>query len=161
MRKEILSILISLIMIAGMTPVFSFATEGDETDPTETVESTQPVEMDEVTEPAEADEVTEPEAADETVTPADQEEPEPVFEAKGDDAITPLEPDHPGAARVENIGQYGKSMKIYGIYLKRKNGSADSGDEYGDAVLIESNGKYLLMDCGSNSLSEASGSHPF
>lgn len=40
------------------------------------------------------------------------------------------------------------SMKIYGIYMKRASGSARSSDRYGDAVLIESGGKYLLMDTG-------------
>ena len=53
------------------------------------------------------------------------------------------------------------SMKIYGIYLSQ-NSSQDIEDddndevEYGDAVLLESNGEYLLMDAGaeytSNSL---------
>ena len=40
------------------------------------------------------------------------------------------------------------SMKIYGIYMHRENGVIAPNDNYGDAVLIESNGNYLLMDCG-------------
>ena len=41
-----------------------------------------------------------------------------------------------------------QQMNVYGIYLKRNSGSAKSSDRYGDAVLIESNGEYLLMDTG-------------
>jgi len=40
------------------------------------------------------------------------------------------------------------SINIYGIYMKRNSGSAVSSDRYGDAVLVESNGEYLLMDTG-------------
>lgn len=40
------------------------------------------------------------------------------------------------------------SMTIYGLYLQRDGASAVTTDRYGDAVLIESNGQYLLMDTG-------------
>lgn len=40
------------------------------------------------------------------------------------------------------------SMNIYCIYMKRASGSAVSSDRYGDAVLVKSGGKYLLMDTG-------------
>ena len=147
-------------MVFSMTPVFSFAAEGDENEATETPETMQPVEVEEPAEPEvteEPEEPTEPAETDESISQTEQEEPEATFEAKADTVVIP---DHLGAARVENIGQYRKSMRIYGIYLKRKSGSANPGDQYGDAVLIESNGKYLLMDCGSNSLGDSSGSHP-
>ena len=144
-------------MVFSMTPVFSFAADGDENEATETTETTQPAEVEEPAEPEVTEETTEPAETDEAASQTEQEDPEATFEAKADTVVVP---DHLGAARVENIGQYRKSMRIYGIYLKRKSGSANSGDEYGDAVLIESNGKYLLMDCGSNSLGGSSGSHP-
>ncbi len=44
----------------------------------------------------------------------------------------------------------GANINIYAIYMKRDSGRAVSSDRYGDAVLIESNGKYLLMDTGAN-----------
>lgn len=157
MKKAIISYILCVMMVFSMTPIFSFAAEGDENDVTETPETTQPVEVEESAEPEVTEENTEPIEIDETEPQTDQEEPEATFEAKADTVVVP---DHMGAARVENIGQYRKSMRIYGIYLKRKSGSAYSGDQYGDAVLIESNGKYLLMDCGSNSLGGKNGSHP-
>ena len=43
----------------------------------------------------------------------------------------------------------GANINIYAIYMTRDDGKAVSSDRYGDAVLIESNGKYLLMDTGS------------
>ena len=145
------------MMVFSMTPVFSFAADGDENEVAETPETTQPAEVDEPAEPEMTEETTEPAETDEAISQTEQEEPEATFEAKADTVVVPK---HLGAARVENIGQYRKSMRIYGIYLKKKSGSAKPGDEYGDAVLIESNGKYLLMDCGSNSLGGSSGSHP-
>ena len=53
-----------------------------------------------------------------------------------------------GAARQEDLSQYTPTMKIYAIYMHRASGARNSSDRYGDAVLIESNGKYLLMDTG-------------
>ena len=47
----------------------------------------------------------------------------------------------------------GNEMKIYGIYLKANNGQeeyAKSENEYGDAVILESAGEYLLMDTGAS-----------
>ena len=40
------------------------------------------------------------------------------------------------------------SMTIYAIYMQRANGNENDQDRYGDAVLIKSAGKYLLMDTG-------------
>lgn len=142
-----------------MTPALSFAAEGDETNAVDTPETTQPAEVDDN---GAQSEVVESAEVDETTPQADQEETNVLLDAKATrDALEPpLAPDHPGSARVENIGQYASSMRIYGIYLKKKSGSASINDAYGDAVLIESNGKFLLMDCGSNSLSEGAGSNP-
>ena len=160
MKEKVLAILTSIVMVTAMAPVFSFATEGDENGVTETPDMTQPFETEEPATQEVTEEAAEPAETDETEPegePEEAQEPEATFEAKADNVVLP---DHPGAARVENTGQYRKSMRIYGIYLKRKSGSTNSDDEYGDAVLIESNGKFLLMDCGSNSLGGAKGSHP-
>ena len=58
----------------------------------------------------------------------------------------------------------GTQMKLYGIYLKANKGQeayAKSQNEYGDAVILESKGNYLLMDTGafytSDSLLDAIG----
>ena len=40
------------------------------------------------------------------------------------------------------------TVTIYAIYMKRASGSASASDRYGDAVLIQSDGKFLLMDTG-------------
>ena len=69
---------------------------------------------------------------------ADEEEPEVEIKDFGG----------PTGSLLENVSKYRKSMRIYGIYLHRENGERLSSDRYGDAVLIESNGKYLLMDTG-------------
>ena len=165
MKEKVLAILTSIVMVTAMAPVFSFAAEGDENEVTETPEMTQPVETGEdaeTTEPMENNEVVELEEVGEPETQADKEEQGLLFDAKatGDELEPPLAPVHPGAARQENVGQYSSSMRIYGIYLKKRDGSASINDAYGDAVLIESNGKYLLMDTGSNSLGQGAGSNP-
>ena len=141
-------------MVFSMTPIFSFAAEGDENDVTETPETTQPVEVEESAEPEVTEETTEPAETDEVTPQTEQEEPEVVLRAKSDDVFVP---DSSGEARVEDTSQYSKSMQIYGIYLRRAKGQAIYADEYGDAVLIQSNGKYLLIDTGSNTPTDESG----
>lgn len=51
-----------------------------------------------------------------------------------------------------------KNMTIYGIYLKGNNGEEkdlDADLEFGDAVLMETDGKYLLMDTGAEFASKS------
>ncbi len=43
-----------------------------------------------------------------------------------------------------------KGMQIYGIYMHRGNGKQVKTDRYGDATLIKSGGKYLLIDTGAS-----------
>ena len=129
MKEKVLAILTSIVMVTAMAPVFSFAAEGDENEVTETPEMTQPVETGEdaeTTEPMENNEVVELEEVGEPETQADKEEQGLLFDAKatGDELEPPLAPVHPGAARQENVGQYSSSMRIYGIYLKKRDGSA-------------------------------------
>ena len=50
------------------------------------------------------------------------------------------------------------SMNIYGIYLKCNSGEGPSSTdepEYGDAVLVESRGQYMLMDTGNSYVSKS------
>lgn len=54
----------------------------------------------------------------------------------------------PGISGAGDIFASSDSMKIYGIYMKRAGGSVVSSDRYGDATLIESGGRYLLIDAG-------------
>lgn len=54
------------------------------------------------------------------------------------------------AATEKTVDTTGNSVRIYGIYMKRASGKANPSDAYGDAVLIESDGKYLLMDTGAS-----------
>ena len=152
MRKAIISYILCIMMVFSMVPVFSFAAEGDGTDAVETPETTQPAEAEGATE------TVEPTEANEAVPEANQAESEVVLEAKDneDDDGDDIDPGmdyfvsaNPGATADDNVSRYGNSMRIYGIYLRRANGSVVTSDRFGDAVLIESNGKYLLMDTGS------------
>ena len=54
----------------------------------------------------------------------------------------------PVASGTGDVFASSASMKIYGIYMKRADGSVVASDRYGDAILIESGGRYLLIDAG-------------
>ncbi|MCQ2545661.1 MAG: MBL fold metallo-hydrolase [Clostridia bacterium] len=135
MSKKIAAFALSIMMVFTMTPMIAFANPEDE-----------------VTEPETIEEVVIPEEEDVTETPKLQEEPELEIQEEAEELKAEAEADadslltggkfyDDGAEYVmEDISGYSKSMNIYSFYL--------GTGEYGDAVLIESNGKYLLMDVG-------------
>ena len=58
MRKAIISYILCIMMVFSMTPVFSFAADGDENEATETTETTQTAEVEETAEPEVTEETT-------------------------------------------------------------------------------------------------------
>ena len=149
--KKLTVFVISLMMALSVSPAWAFAGEGEAEDDAAIPEGTIEEAADEtVEEPTESltDEAVEEVEAVEAV-----EESEASVEAKASDGeepeLTPVYYGKPSGSLLENTSRYRQSMRIYGIYMYRSNGSRVSSDRYGDAVLIESNGKYLLMDTGS------------
>ena len=76
MRIAIISYILCIMMVFSMTPVFSFAAEGDENEVADTPETTQPAEVEEPAEPEMTEETTEPAETDEAISQTEQEEPE-------------------------------------------------------------------------------------
>ena len=147
MKKAIVSYFVCVLMIISMMPMFSYAADEEDIS-TDIPETTEPAVTDEAVDPTVADYTAESSETEEEEPATDQEEPEAVFETKAQS--TSVEPLFPGTATAEDTSKYSNSMKIYGIYLRRASGSINSNDRYGDAVLIESNGKYLLIDTGAD-----------
>lgn len=153
MKKRLLtsltSIMLSIMVVFTMIPSVSFAYDEDvpeDTSGTEVYTDTPSAEVD--GEIPESD--GEAKEADTEVTAEDTaEDTDAVFEAKGEsesaESIS-ANPNTTGA--LYNTSNYSSKLRIYGIYLHRADGSRVSSDRYGDAVLIESNGKFLLMDTG-------------
>lgn len=136
--KTIAAFALSIMLAITMTPAAAFAGEEDVNSTTESEETSEA-----------AEEVLESEgtqAVDREGTRAAEEDKEVLqlqqeaFEETGRD-LALGEFEHDGTAyTMEDISGYSKSMRIYAFYL--------GSGQYGDAVLIESNGRYLLMDTG-------------
>lgn len=139
MSKKLLTFVLSIMMAFTMTPMIAFANETPETDiEEEIIDTTEPIE---VSEPVE--EYTE--QTDEQVDATSRESVEDV-----DVEQKMMVQEVPAVQLQKTTSSYAKKMRIYALYLYRSNGSKVSSDRFGDAVLIESNGKYLLMDTGSS-----------
>ncbi|MGX8773434.1 MAG: MBL fold metallo-hydrolase [Bacillota bacterium] len=146
--KKLTTIGICAVMAVSCSPLWAFAAE----------EGTEPAQND-----VEATETGTPENPEaEPSAETDAEEADVTYEDKGLNGVEdPLlseeeEPEEtckdygePIGSLLEDTSQYSKTMRIYGIYLHRSSGTKSSNDRFGDAILIESNGKYLLMDTGS------------
>lgn len=140
MPKRTLAVILSLIMAVSMMPMFAFASEIPSEPATETTEATEPTEP--ATEAAES-------ATDIVESAGEIEEPMNVTEEEKEEA-GPTVRTVPAVQLQKSTSAYAKKMRIYALYLYRSNGSKVTSDRFGDAVLIESNGKYLLMDTGSS-----------
>ncbi|MDO4177147.1 MAG: MBL fold metallo-hydrolase [Bacillota bacterium] len=127
MRNKIAAFTLSIMMVFTMTPVLAFAEAEESTEAT-------PVEAE-----TESVQVEEPQASEEPAVPDDYE--------RLEEASAGLV----GEPTLEDPSKLENSMRIYAIYLHRADGSMVAADRYGDAVLIESNGRYLLMDTGTYS----------
>ena len=162
--KNILVASISLAMCFSVIPIWSFAEEEQEETVTESVQVQDVQEniseetpgdtlQEEAAEETTAD-VTDEQEATVSIKSDDEEQPtedpteEPTEEPEEEPEVIIKDYGKPSGNLLENTSKYRKSMRIYGIYLHRANGSKVRSDRYGDAVLIESNGKYLLMDTG-------------
>lgn len=140
-----ISAALSIAVAFTMAPTVTFAVEGDDPGadfdvPSEVIteETLQDEEMD-AGEPA-----AEEPAEEEPVAEEDDAVVQAASANESNDVVSAGE----NTGELVNIAGYDKKMRIYGIYLHRANGTRKSSDRYGDAVLIESNGKYLLMDTG-------------
>ena len=131
--------LLSLIIAISMMPSFSFATDQD----TVETEEQDAIVTDEQA-PAGNDEQTSADEQTAETAPVNGEEGTSVkaqsYSFKDDGT----------AYKMEDTSGYTSEMKVYAIFMHRDSGTWNSSDRYGDAVLIESNGKYLLMDTGTN-----------
>ena len=145
MKRRILNLFISVTLSIAvaltMAPNVAFAVEEDETGADIDVLSEEM--MEDTPQEEEADAEEEP-VAEELAEEADDALVKAAAANESDDIVSAGE--NTGAL-VDTSG-YSSKMRIYGIYLHRANGKRVSSDRYGDAVLIESNGKYLLMDTG-------------
>ena len=54
------------------------------------------------------------------------------------------------AMPVDRAAAATNSLRIYGIFMKEASGKLVTSDRYGDAVLLQSSGQYLLMDVGAS-----------
>lgn len=129
------------MVATSMMPMFAFATEQEPAGATEentTVTDGQ--------NPSATDEQNQPSTEEQNSTTTDGQNPElTVQEATpeisvAEEDLSLREFTDTGEIYLPDSGQFAPTMRIYGIYLP--------GGNYGDAVLIESNGKYLLMDTG-------------
>ena len=137
-RRLIAAFALSVMLVFTMTPAAAFAGEEDVNNTTESEETSEA-----------AEEVLESEGTQgvdrEGIRAAEEDKEvlqlqKEAFEDTDRD-LALYEFTHDGTAyTMEDISGYSKSMRIYVFYL-------GTGEE-GDAVLIESNGRYLLMDTG-------------
>ena len=141
--KQFTSITLSIMVAFSMMPGVAFALEGESPENVTETETSTSVPSDTIVDeiPQAAEEAGSTESAD---TPADI-----IVEAKGDEvAADSISAGENTGELLQNTSAYSSKMRVYGIYMHRANGSRIDSDRYGDAVLIESNGKYLLMDTG-------------
>lgn len=137
-RKAIAAFALSIMLAITMTPAAAFAGEEDANNTTESEDTSKATE-----EVLECEGV---QAVDREGAQAAEEDKEVLQLQKEafEDADRDLalgEFTHDGIAyTMEDISGYSQTMRIYAFYL-------GTGED-GDAVLIESNGKYLLMDTG-------------
>lgn len=133
MIKKFAAFALSVMMVFTMTPMFAFAENAETTTENDAVT--------EVTEPETPVETVEPE---ETVDVEQMQQEIETLQAESESLKAQLVDgkfqDDGSVYQMEDISQYSKSMRIYAFYLGE--------GENGDAILIESNGKYLLMDTG-------------
>lgn len=142
MSKKLLTFALSIMMVFTMTPMIAFANPEEEVNEPETIEEPAAEETPEIDGQQTEDTIDVDAAKTGNNVSIQAENPK-------ENAIYEEDFFKYGTARQENVGQYANSMRIYCLYLHRDGGS-NSSDRYGDAVLIESNGRYLLMDMGAN-----------
>ena len=140
-----ISVTLSIAVALTMAPNVSFAVEEDDTGAD--VDVISEVISEETPQDGEADAeepAAEESAAEEPAAEADDAVVKAAAASESDDVVSA----GVNTGTLVDTSGYSNRMRIYGIYLHRANGKRVSSDRYGDAVLIESNGKYLLMDTG-------------
>lgn len=135
--KTIAAFVLCIMLAITMTPAAAFAGEEDINNTTESEETSEAVE--ESSEEEAPKEATQETGEEDEVLQLQQEAFGDTEEQDRDLEMGKFE--HDGTPyTMEDISGYSKSMRIYVFYL--------GTGEAGDAVLIESNGRYLLMDTG-------------